>query len=273
MSRKESILYYCRRQFSLLGDLKQLNQDEQLEALLFEIKQKLLSYDRGDVRDIPLALLQIADWIIGYIGDREVNYDVVYEALLNLINQHFMEYCLNNAINRKAFEKLTEKVDCANLLSRSIQGEIFINQEEGELAYLARLPLVKKKIENTIDALCEEAKKKKEAELKRAETQKYLNKQGGRLSDRVEPIITKVIDLLIDKLDSPEELDLAELNKLLNTVLTPVAKMRGEIQEGKLEVNAHTLFVNMINFAENADVKKLQKQILEVEAESIKHLT
>lgn len=273
MSKKESILYYCRKQFSLIGQLKELNEQEKLKALLLEIQQKLAVYDDGEIRDIPLVILQVSDWVISYTGDRQVNYDVLFENIVNAVNQHFLEYCYNSSANRKAFGSYAEEVNIANLLSKAIQGEIFTNELEMEVSHFARLPLVKKTIEKTIDTLCEKEQKEREIAARKAETEKYLNKQGGKLSDRMEPIITKVIDLLVEKLANEEEVDISELNKLLSTVLSPTAKMRGELVENRVEVNAHSLFVNLMNFAQQADVKRLQGQVLEIESNVIKELT
>ena len=274
MSKKESILYYCRKQFTLIGQLKELNEEERLKVLLLEIKQKLSVYDNGELRDIPLIILQVADWVIDYVNGRQVDYDVIFENVINAINEHLQEYCYNSSSNRKAFGNFSEQVDIASLLSRAIQGEIFIDPLEMEAVHFARFPLLKKSIEKTIDVLCEKAQKEREIAARKAETEKYLNKQGGKLSDRVEPIITKVIDLLIDKLANEEELDISELNKLLNTILTPVAKMRGELIEGKVEINAHSLFVNLMNYtATAADAKRVQGQILEIESNVVKELT
>jgi hypothetical protein len=274
MSKKESILYYCRKQFTLIGQLKELNEEERLKVLLSEIKQKLSVYDNGELRDIPLIILQVADWVIDYVNGRQVDYDVIFENVINAINEHLQEYCYNSSSNRKAFSNFSEQVDIASLLSRAIQGEIFIDPLEMEAVHFARFPLLKKSIEKIIDVLCEKAQKEREIAARKAETEKYLNKQGGKLSDRVEPIITKVIDLLIDKLANEEELDISELNKLLNTILTPVAKMRGELIEGKVEINAHSLFVNLMNYtATAADAKRVQGQILEIESNVVKELT
>lgn len=272
MSKKESILYYCRKQFALIGQLRELNEEERLKVLLLEIKQKLSIYDNGKLRDIPLIILQVADWVIDYIGLRQVNYDVIFENIINTINEHLQEYCYNSSSNRKAFSNFSEQVDIASLLSRAIQGEIFTDPLEMEAVHFARFPLLKKGIEKAIDVLCDKEQKEREIAARKAETEKYLNKQGGKLSDRVEPIITKVIDLLIDKLANEDELDISELNKLLNTILTPVAKMRGELVEGKVEINAHSLFVNLMNFTQQADAKKLQGQILEIESNVVKEL-
>lgn len=274
MSKKESILYYCRKQFTLIGQLKELNEEERLKVLLLEIKQKLSVYDNGELRDIPLIILQVADWVIDYVNGRQVDYDVIFESVINAINEHLQEYCYNSSLNRKTFSNFSEQVDIASLLSRAIQGEIFIDLLEMEAVHFARFPLLKKSIEKTIDVLCEKAQKEREIAARKAETEKYLNKQGGKLSDRVEPIITKVIDLLIDKLANEDELDISELNKLLNTILTPVAKMRGELIEGKVEINAHSLFVNLMNYtATAADAKRVQGQILEIESNVVKELT
>ena len=274
MSKKESILYYCRKQFTLIGQLKELNEEERLKVLLSEIKQKLSVYDNGELRDIPLIILQVADWVIDYVNGRQVDYDVIFESVINAINEHLQEYCYNSSSNRKAFNNFSEQVDIASLLSRAIQGEIFIDPLEMEEVHFARFPLLKKSIEKIIDVLCEKAQKEREIAARKAETEKYLNRQGGKLSDRVEPIITKVIDLLIDKLANEDELDIGELNKLLNTILTPAAKMRGELIEGKVEINAHSLFVNLMNYtATAADAKRVQGQILEIESNVVKELT
>jgi hypothetical protein len=274
MSKKESILYYCRKQFTLIGQLKELNEEERLKILLSEIKQKLSVYDNGELRDIPLIILQVADWVIDYVNGRQVDYDVIFESVINAINEHLQEYCYNSSSNRKAFSNFSEQVDIASLLSRAIQGEIFIDPLEMEAVHFARFPLLKKSIEKIIDVLCEKAQKEREIAASKAETEKYLNRQGGKLSDRVEPIITKVIDLLIDKLANKDELDIGELNKLLNTILTPAAKMRGELIEGKVEINAHSLFVNLMNYtATAADAKRVQGQILEIESNVVKELT
>jgi hypothetical protein len=268
----QSSLYFARQKYIEIAQAMAKGNAEAVEKILNEIRVQFAGFNSGRVSDIPLIIVQVSDWVISYVNLRRVNLDSLFEILVHAINQHLDEYVFSSSPNTKRYTALTAKgVIFAPLLSRIIQGEIPIDPIESEICHFARLFLLKETLAKCIDKACNDFEREEQKQAEVAELKKYANVKGGKLADRLEPIIEKLIDLLTSKLEDDEELDLTELTKLFNTVLVPVAKMRKEINDGtEINITKNNVFAQIMRIADGGteDKEKLiESSKLALEAE------
>lgn len=255
----ESRLCYGRRKYIEINEALNRKDLEAVNGVLQEIRLKFGALDSGEVHDIPLIVVQIADWVISYINGREIDLDRVFEGLINCINSHLDEYVFNNPTNRKKYNSFVSSgVIFSQLISRVLQGEIPVNPLEVEAVNFGRMLLLREGLTKWIDKACfdYQAEKKKQAEIQ--ELKKYANVRGGKLSDRIEPIIEMLIDTLVERLENnAEELDITELTKLLNTVLVPAAKMRKELNDGtEINITKNNVFAQIMKITSTPEEKE-----------------
>ena len=93
----------------------------------------------------------------------------------------------------------------------------------------------------------ERASKAREAEEKK----KYVNEAGNSISNRLEPILKDAIDYISDEVSS-RQMEGKDVVKLLSSVLTPLAKMRGELKDG-IEITSNNVFYKLTQAAEMVD--------------------
>ena len=267
----ESRLCYGRRKYIEIGEALNRKDLEAVNGVLQEIRLKFGALDSGEVHDIPLIVVQIADWVVSYVNGREIDLDRIFEGLINCINAHLDEYIFNNPTNRKKYNNFVSSgVIFSQLISRVLQGEIPANPLEVEAVNFGRMLLLREGLTKWIDKACldYQAEKKKQAEIQ--ELKKYANVRGGKLSDRIEPIIEMLIDTLVERLENAEELDITELTKLLNTVLVPAAKMRKELNDGtEINITKNNVFAQIMKITSTPEEKErlieMSKATLEAE--------
>lgn len=81
-----------------------------------------------------------------------------------------------------------------------------------------------------------------------ANRKKYENTSDNSISNRLEPILRDTIDYISEEL-STKTMESKDVIKLLSSVLTPLAKMRGELSDG-IEITSNNVFYRLTQAAD-----------------------
>lgn len=83
------------------------------------------------------------------------------------------------------------------------------------------------------------------AELKQKERERFKNEADNRTVNRLEPMFKEAIESIIGDLESGV-MPADQTIKVLNTLITPIAKMKGELSDLSVEVNASNTFYKLM---------------------------
>lgn len=204
-------------------------------------------------------LLLVGDLVNDHILKYVKKYGGSGSSVYSIMASYFLGSCERLSIEGKRFPISTSP---RGKKHRGLADKNTYRSGEAEWLEYARewrLELLKMSIvdltRSYVNSCKERASKAREAE----ERKKYANEAGNSISNRLEPILKDAIDYISDEVSS-RQMEGKDVVKLLSSVLTPLAKMRGELKDG-IEITSNNVFYKLTQAAENERMNSLMADV------------